>query len=781
MRNIVAIIIFLLLASSIFVMRDAIFPSDESKDNDENGDIVFDPCNDTRSFEERLKIVEESPNLLPSPEEEVAYIEALDGKGFNYDKDRYLYRWRVAETYNTSFYDFDQKYTNYRIPYIDYQDFIAGNTDSQRHFKISEQYLTLSDSYCGDALVPWNSELGGLIGPTNNVNASISNIGTMIPNSANGYRDINEQPVLSTKFNTTLTHGFLEYESFWVEEDKENISKNSIKMAQLDSVLDGTSSNNFPTNRFGNLSSVNPDEIDGIWGLESLPGGLGYLDRMNPESAGFVTKHDSYKSVLDLNPDISVYDFVLLIYNEIQNAVLQGLYDGSLNIDPTQTSGVADMGSDKAFWFYQSIEDPTMQFGMKELLAGFTNMLRSFGIPARPVIGFSVGEFFDDGGTPGISTSARGDDIRCYSDDCDYIEILFEHIHVWTEVLIPVESDGLTNYHWGIFNPIPDPWILQNDDDDLEYGRNALGTGLEIELEITSGNTTLLANPIEFDPILSTDTLYLNEMGRDLTGRVKVSYDGIPSSGQTVELKLLTETELLSGDFDPDVGISLQSMATDGSDGWGRFKIFVDTNGQVFTYDENDIRNTTAISGLNITEWKPLESLGNIGFYGIVAVYGNSINVSLIGWELDTQIKLTANATLISMINPNTGGIINSYNVTIGSTLQFQVEVTDSKIIPNPLQGITTIDFLLLNENDYNTLLTSLSQNILDTNLIQINKLGTFSATDPNGQATLNITFDQAFIDFYEKPLNEVYATVALIQTGFKFNLEPVFLWFEMT
>lgn len=457
---------------------------------------------------------------IPDPKEEVAYIRPTDGQPLDYYRDRYLYRWRVAETYDTELADYDQTYTATQLEYVDgasnyYNVFTGSNFDEARALNIDEQYLTISNSYLGEALLPWNSQYGGLIGDFDDMDVEVSNNGSLIPGSIGGYRDINEQPVLSLTFDTARTQGFVNYDSYWIAEDKYNIIENSVLMSDLSSELDG-----YPTSRFGDLSIPNSKEISGIWGLESLPGTNNYVDRINPNANEFVTKHDAYGAILANNPDISVYNFTLLIKNDIQNAVMQGLLEGSLNIDPTQTSGVAEPGADKAYWFYKALEDPTVQFGMKELITGFVNMLRSFDIPARPIIGFSVGNFLD----------ANGNDCTSRS-DCTTIEILFEHIHIWIEVLIPVKVGAAMNYHWGIFNPIPDPWILQENNSDFEFGKNSLGSTLDVVIDVLGSVNSKLYSRSKLEPRKMHLIINENKIERYWLGTVEY----FPQSNMSIE------------------------------------------------------------------------------------------------------------------------------------------------------------------------------------------------------------------------------------------------------
>ncbi|MHA2278729.1 MAG: hypothetical protein ACXAC2_23370, partial [Candidatus Kariarchaeaceae archaeon] len=285
---------------------------------------------------------------IPQPDEQVAWITPGDpGDTFDYNEDRYLYRWRVAETYDTGLADFDQAYTSTQLDYDDNGEFNYNSaTGDKKKLRIQEQYLTISSTYTGDALVPWHSEFGGMIGDTDDVTAELGPdvSGELIEGSVSGHRDINEQPVLNAAFDESRTSGFIEYDSYWVADDKDYIADNSVNMSQLDAALD-----DYDQERFGDLSIANPDEISGIWGEQSLPG----TDQYAQDSPGtlddaFVTKFGDYSDILSSNEDISTYNFALLVSNDVQNAVIQGLLDGSLNIDPTQSSGVAEEGADKA-------------------------------------------------------------------------------------------------------------------------------------------------------------------------------------------------------------------------------------------------------------------------------------------------------------------------------------------------------------------------------------------------------------------------------------------------
>ena len=55
-----------------------------------------------------------------------------------------------------------------------------------------------------------------------------------------------------------------------------------------------------------------------------------------------------------------------------------------------------------------------------------------------------------------------------------------------------------------------------------------------------------------------------------------------------------------------------------------------------------------------------------------------------------------------------------------------------------------------------------MNQQVLDANLINNNKLGTFSQTDANGFGTIDVAFDSTLE--LTHPSNRIYLAVALIQ-----------------
>ncbi|MHA2403624.1 MAG: transglutaminase domain-containing protein, partial [Candidatus Kariarchaeaceae archaeon] len=498
-----------------------------------------------------------------------------------------------------------------------------------------------------------------------------------------------------------------------------------------------------------------PGSIDSVYGGASLPGGAAQY--LSDDTNGFFrSAYDDLIASTDENT--TVYNIILKVSNDISSALLQNL--DSINIDPTQTSGVAGPNIDKAYYFYEALDDPTIEFGMKELLAGFTNMLRVLGIPARPIIGFSVGDYLD------CSTPTN----------CDSIQIQFKHLHVWIEALIPWEDTDGTHYSWGIFNPIPDPYLLEEDSSDLEFGRNALGGAPEVELEITSGDITSLGG----QSVEGEDSFSLNDFGQNLTGRVKVSYDGVAQIGQEVDLRLLNELHLQQGatDVTSDIGFELNDVITT-SDGWGYFNVSVHRNRSVYRFNDSTGRYDQFVTSLDPVNPTGTQ-LGEYNIYALVALALPGYELKLVGWNLNVTINLSLDAFNQSMTNPFNGENITSYKVLQGSpgTTNATIEVDDEEGNPYPqLEGVI---LYIMDQNDFATLSTLFSNldvvgiaQFLDTS----DQLGTFNQTDVNGNSTLAVSND-VFINYTP---GDVYILLAHLDDSANFDTKFLYISNDMT
>ncbi|MDH5646523.1 MAG: transglutaminase domain-containing protein, partial [Candidatus Heimdallarchaeota archaeon] len=344
---------------------------------------------------------------IPNPQELMATIHPGTGEPvFDPSVDRYLWRWLVAEYYDPQKLDFSKGHETFTNTYKA-TDSTAGLTGATRSFEINQNFFSFTPGYQNEAVTTWNSVEGSLIQNYNNLQAVDVNSSALALANKDGFRDINEQPVLKFNLPASGTEGNLTYNSFWLEEDKDAISQNSILYSDLNSALSSISNDE----RFGSIASAGG--ISAVWGLDSLPGGSAYVNNV---ADGFYFNQRYQQILSTITAETTVYSLVLSISNDISQAVLNGINDGSLVIeaanDTADDAGAPD-GVDKAYYFYQQLATGGT-YGIKEVLAGFNNMIRAFNIPARPIVGFSVGDVSPE-----------------------EIVLRMRHLHVWIEALIP--------------------------------------------------------------------------------------------------------------------------------------------------------------------------------------------------------------------------------------------------------------------------------------------------------------------------------------------------------
>ena len=687
---------------------------------------------------------------IPNPEEQVAYVHPADGGTFNPGSDRYLYRWRIAETYDNQLKDFKQGFTDFQNTNVPdftntYNTQYSGNLTNARHLQISEQYLTVATDYKGEVIAPWNSVLGTQIGSPSAVTAeAINNTDvSIVQGSQSAFKDINEQPYLKATLSAARTQGYLTYDSYFVQDDKAAIKNQAYLYANLNNALTSylTATN---ADRFANIATEG--SIGSIWGEQSLPGGAAYKD----QNTNFLAKYNQFNNAIN-SSSTTVYDLALNINNEIQSAILDAIAKNTLSIDPTGAgAGTAPDGVDKAYYFYDALANG-QPFGMKEAIAGLVNMLRAFNIPARPVLGFSVGDFQN---ADGSSCTAN----------CDQILIKMGHVHVWVEALIPRLVNGQLTFSWGAFNPIPDPYILQNDPKDFEFGRNSLGGAPDVQLEVTSGIGVNFTQSWDFGPLGTKSGVLSNQVGTDVTGRVRVLYEGEATSGANVNIRLVNESEILDQTLDVNLGAQIATVNTvDTGDGWTNFKFFVATNGSVYKYEGTDLIYINRTVGL----LNPLGSPHSLGVYGLVGSYGLSFGGDITGFSLNATLTIDANTSRQTVINPNTLDTVDAFGILKNSVINFTVTVTQPGS-GDPVSGIDGIKLLMLSEAQATTLAAQLQASNYDTTFIDSNSFAggsDVSTTDANGNGTLLVDFSQESF-----ATSQVYALVAVLQTGFLFG-----------
>ncbi len=665
---------------------------------------------------------------IPEPNAIVANITANDGFSFDQSRDQYLWRWQIAETYDKDKMDFIQGFENELFNYEAATYDSSLSVDQMRSFRVSEQYLTITTSYTGTTVNPWNSEEGAMIGSTDNIDFNIN------PSSANvidnGFKmnlDVNGQPTYDMYLDSSSTSGAVIYDTMWKAEDKEGIASGSIKYSELNSYL-----NNLPESQFFTHNTA--DEVSKVWGEKALYTGDGVSYRNNDFLGAFAEKYDTYYQVLADDP--SIYSFVLMINNDITNSIIQALANGQLNIDPTQTQSSAGDGVDKAYYYFDAVKNGN-SFGIQDLIAGYVNLLRAFNIPARPVMGFSVGDI-----TP------------------SQIQLQLKHLHVWVEALIPwTDSEG-THYSWGIFNPVPDPYLLSQG---YVYGRNNLGGNANINMQVTTGTKQTID-----DPTLDYNTLYIQDLNSFFNTSVQVSYNNLSIGGQTVSMRLISETDLQNTGANPlNIGTDLGTVKTSTEDGWGTISLNVTRKGVITRiYDNGTVWNITRDTGTTINTVSLTGSGGSYNAYAIVAIYGLSYGQEFVAWMNNANISLEINIET-KQITYGTDSFNASAAIPL-ENLQLTATIVDSQ--KNPIAGEDTIDLLMMNRDQFTALQAQFTAGTVDPTTIAQYTEATFPASDANGKTKLNYTFSLS------SATDDVYTLIAYLRNTEVFSNVFIYL-----
>lgn len=729
-RQLLAIVAIVLLFTAVF---SAVLNEVGLVRNQEDPDFVddnFDLEGLTAPFySELLNGLMDLIGNIPDPQELVAtIIPGLDDPSdfFDSQEDTYLWRWLVAEYYNQEEYDFEKGFEEYETEFldIDISSIDDGslsvnqvNTAETRSFRMSQQYLSLGTSYSGEALTPWNSIYGSVVDVDNaDVNLLEGFEGGIVPGSTDLTKNINEQPLVKATFDQPRTQGYIEYDTYWIDEFKDLISQNAVTYSEFQTAMQSGDYDDEIANdvrhslRFGNLA--NAGTLSYIWGLNSL-GGDTYFDN-NPS---FEAAYQNFESIFDDNADdISVYDAILQISNTVQNEVIELFSDNINNFDPTNPEAnlnSAPDGIDKADYFWQQVAVDG-SFGIKDVIAGFNNMLRAFDVPARPVVGFSVGNV-----------------------DPTEIELRFEHVHIWIEALIPwLDDQNNLQFSWGTFNPIPD-FNRFFSSQQFVYGRNALGGLPNITLAIESNDIRTI--PSGDALVGDQDSYVLAQQNQAVTGGAQILYEGNPAVGQSVTIRLFNENDINSfvqGSF-TSLGTELGIVRTD-SNGWANFSLFVDESGTAtFTpAGGNSSQLADPIDRLSL-----FSSAGSRNIYALVAQFGPSYDFDLIAWTLNGSLQMSFTSIQsygISGVTQVFGGApAQSVYAVPGETLDLEVQYLDN--LGNPIEGEDGIFLYVTESTNIVNFQTQLLNLVLDP---ESSSDGQFGTTNAQGIATASLVLD---------------------------------------
>ncbi len=706
-RQLVSILLVILVASSIlspFLTEPGIVRQISDEDFQPRTD-EFDLSGLNSPFYDEL--LNSFLDLLGGLDPDIAYqvvanITPTDSFGLDPTRDIYLFRWQVSETWDPVANDFIKADETTILPFSGFDPGTQSlDPDSLRSFEVDNAYLTAVTSYSQPLVSFWNSEEGATIANTSQFSLKSSNPDIQL-SSLDVNNDVNEQPIVNAKFSEASSSGAISFPAWWKAEDVQGISSGAVSLGELESLFGQAPSDRFPSSKLAN----NGEGISNFWGRNSLPKNYIWADQELGKEDAFTRKYNEFDKIF--TESTSVYAAIMTIHTFIQNAVLEAFNNNYLNFDPIEGQGDFAGTTDKGHYFYEAIEN-NLPWGLREMLPGYVNMLRSFGIPARVVLGFAGGTI-----------------------DSSKITLQMLNRHYWVEALIPWRDDtGTLHWSWGILNPVPIFSALQSEQ--IAYGRNALGGGSSLKVDVVTGEESVSGVPIK-----------LQQMGENFQVNISADFSGVPASGQNIQLKLLDDndqSQLLSGTLPTDLsnfGLDLPSITLNDR---GYYLL----NGTV------DYEGNMTVNGTEVTTIKPINinaalnpGLGEpVNGYAILALFGFTYNFTAIAW--------LKNGTLVaSFVGLQTSPIpgVDAPGTVVTPTVQFSIASTlykaDGATQGNEIVG-ENLTLLLYTQTQYENLdLTSLT----DTQGAKTYAEGILDAqtpatqqTDTQGSTQWDITF----------------------------------------
>ena len=679
-RQLLAIGAMLLFTTAVFssFINEAgvIRHQDDTIDVNENYDLEN---LDSPFYKELLNGLLDLLGPLPDPSLLIATVTSLDGQELSRLDDTYLWRYRVADTYDPDTRDYVNNFDQYLTDFSSAAPLVGSYPNGSKGFRVSQQYLNPTAGFTDGLLTPWNSIYDSQVDISSpQIEANNLEAGDFVEfSSIEMQKDINSRNVIQAALTKSRTSGYFDFDAYYIPEQQENIAQNSISYGDfLNAMLiDGYKSDLVNTR---NDAIEDAGSLSSIWGSSSLPD---YYDiNENNTEFGDASVYNGKILSYQANLDQSVYGLILQVHNQIQNAVLDLLTNPTAAETFSSTSensgnNEAPPGEDRAFYFWRQIENQQL-FGIKDFLVGYVNMLRSLNIPSRLVIGFNSGTI--DEATDTISITA-GD------------------VSPWVEALIPwTDQNGDLQYSWGAFNPLPKLSLLLSEGR-FVYGQNSLGGQPTIELDSTSGVETDLGGDI--------GSFSLAEMNKPFNFGSRVLFEEIPAPNQKIEFKILNEEELLSlaaGNAADilNAGTDLGTITTDGDgDNWANLSITVSTDkSAVLTVDGVDTNLEGEYPAINI-----LGGEGERNLFAIVARYALEVDFIVVGWKLEASISLSNTDDDVDTVEiPDAldlfdGDEFNTSFTYAGEELGYSIQVNDPEGLP--IQDVA-LEILWLSPDD---------------------------------------------------------------------------------
>ncbi len=415
----------------------------------------------------------------------IANISVVSGSLGNF-----LYRWEVYDRYNPTTWEFDA--SNDAVLYDLENDDYGPPSGTYTRFEVDQKVYAATTSLQSSLLTTWNSYQTPLIDEdadwTDNVYSGTDD--NKITAAKSGTAKVRwnqrEQLSLTATTNALAFIGAFEYFSYFL----------SMSQSEKDFLTKST------------------DGTDGALGFTT--GGYG-SSSFNDTYSMFLQLPDNYRTI---SPDVWSFASDLKTNGEILgfDSVYQQITYDIDSILTTfglpETAQGDNTGQDRAQLLVTGQSDKAAT----DYLALALVALRIQGIPARPVIGFALGD--------GTSTNR---------------ELKLENLFAWIEALLPYEEGGVTKYSWGQFQIVP--YVSGST---LIYCENTLHSSYNLTLEMLGeppGYSALTTQPIPPHPSLppqAPDEAYMIDFSTDYTLRATATSGGSPGTNVPISYRTYT-------------------------------------------------------------------------------------------------------------------------------------------------------------------------------------------------------------------------------------------------
>ncbi len=519
--------------------------------------------------------------------------------------DTFLYRWRTFEKYSYTQKDFDLP-SGQELSEITYhdqrQDIPDLTTLDYKKLKIELNVTVLADSANQELIVPWNSlyhfdmdEPNWSDNITNPVGATVG--------SSSSLNNTSNQPFLNVRFqdgNESEFFATANYYTYWYLENKTIVSNNALNYSVALPII--------------------PQDFQDRWGSNSFQG---------ITLAEYLTGADAPQKFQQAYNDYYQYAKTHTIF-QIAQKIYNDLISRYVDFNNIQLSNPDAKGQDPAYFVFGELGTP----GIEELVLSYVLMLRSLQIPARPVMGYSVGNYVS-GTNP-------------------YFDVKQSDLHYWVEVLIPIRlPNNKIEYHWAMFNLFPDLDLLSSTGAQI-YGKNAFGSSGKFTVNVTSAVSKQTVQQ-------GSDNVevYVQPLGKTMNVTVNsLDSSDNPNPGQYFELKLVDEDTLNTMLQYINTGNLFQALSVLDANGIKLLSATTNAKGEyntsIFIYSNG----TLSTANYTVKRLNLVSQPNNV--YALVAIAGISYGYAGVGFLANGRIYTQTTMLLFPVTNPTNGETVQA-------------------------------------------------------------------------------------------------------------------------